>query len=150
MKTLLRTRKPWLCLCADSRFTYGELAGLYTPHLRMARPENRRGARVRSEFLPARTLEAYAGVLGTLWSGAAYVPIKPDTPEDRVIRILQQTKLDALIVDQAGLNRLSNHVLENAPKRILFGPDAKPAQSALEFEGTSFECFSELSDREGA
>jgi non-ribosomal peptide synthetase component F len=76
---------------------------------------------------------------------AAYVPIKPDTPEDRVIRILKQTKLDAPIADQAGLNMLSDRVLESAPTRILFGPEAKPPQRALEFKGISFESFNELS-----
>jgi len=76
------------------------------------------------------------------------VPIKTDTPEDRVIRILEQTRLDALIADQAGLNMLSDRVLENAPKRILFGPNAKPTQMALEFKGINFESFTDLSDME--
>jgi amino acid adenylation domain-containing protein len=130
---------------ADSRSSYGELAILarrISGWLDMQTSE--RSGKV--GILASRTLEAYAGVLGTLWSGAAYVPIKPDTPEDRVIRILQQTKLDALIVDQAGLNRLSDRVLESAPRRILFGPDAKPPQSALTFPGIRLESFAELSD----
>jgi D-alanine--poly(phosphoribitol) ligase subunit 1 len=130
---------------ADSRFSYGQLASLARRisgwlDLKIGERSGKVG------ILASRTLEAYAGVLGTLWSGAAYVPIKPDTPEDRVIRILQQTNLDALIVDQAGFNRLSDHVLENAPKRILFGPDAKPPQSAMTFPGISIESFSELSE----
>jgi amino acid adenylation domain-containing protein len=97
-------------------------------------------------ILASRTIEAYAGVLGTLWFGAAYAPINPNTPEDRLIRILQQTKLDALIADQAGLGLLSDRVLDYAPSRILFGADAKPSQSALRFKGISFESFTELSD----
>jgi len=59
-------------------------------------------------ILASRTVEAYAGVLGTLWSGGAYVPINPHTPEERLIRILQMTNLDALIVDQAGLDLLGS------------------------------------------
>jgi D-alanine--poly(phosphoribitol) ligase subunit 1 len=129
----------------NSRFSYGELANLARRvagwlDLKAGERSGKVG------ILASRTLEAYAGVLGTLWSGAAYVPIKPDTPEDRVIRILQQTKPDALIADQAGLNRLSERVLENAPRRILFGPDARPPQRALEFPGISFESFGELSE----
>jgi amino acid adenylation domain-containing protein len=130
---------------ADTRFSYAELASLarrISGWLDLKTGE--RSGRV--GILASRTLEAYAGVLGTLWSGAAYVPIKPDTPEDRVIRILQQTKLDALIVDQAGLNMLSDRVLENAPRRILFGPDAKPPQHVSGFPGISFESFSDLAD----
>ncbi len=60
--------------------------------------------------------------------------------------ILQQTNLDALIADQAGLDLLSDRVLESAPRRILFGPGAKPSRRALEFQGTSFEGFAELPD----
>jgi amino acid adenylation domain-containing protein len=98
-------------------------------------------------ILASRTIEAYAGVLGTLWSGAAYVPITPNTPEDRVIRILEQIKPDALIADQAGLELLSDRVLKHAPSRILFGPAAKPPQRALAFPGVSFKSFPELADK---
>src|ERR1700691_6295661 len=66
-------------------------------------------------ILASRTVEAYAGVLGTLWSGQADGPINPHTPEDRLIRILQMTNLDALIVDHAGLDLLSDRVLECVP-----------------------------------
>src|SRR6202451_2085478 len=97
-------------------------------------------------ILASRTAEAYAGVLGTLWSGKAYVPINPHSPEARLIRILQETKLDALIVDQAGLDLLSDRVFESAPRRILFGLGARPSRRALEFQGTSSESFGELPD----
>jgi non-ribosomal peptide synthetase component F len=83
-------------------------------------------------------------VLGTLWSGEAYVPISPHTPEERLIRILQMTQLDALIVDQAGLDLLSDRVLECAPRRILFGAGAKPLRNALEFRGIELESFADL------
>jgi amino acid adenylation domain-containing protein len=95
-------------------------------------------------ILASRTMEAYAGVLGTLWSGAAYLPLNPHTPEDRLIHILQQTRLDALVVDQAGLELLSERVLQSAPKRILFGASARPSQSALNYQETCFTCMAEL------
>jgi amino acid adenylation domain-containing protein len=129
----------------DARFTYGELGTLSRRISNwLGRKTGERSGKV--GILASRTLEAYAGVLGTLWSGAAYVPIKPDTPEDRVIRIVQQTKLDALIADQAGLDLLSDRVLEHAPRRILCGANAKPSASALRYQGISFESFAELSD----
>jgi D-alanine--poly(phosphoribitol) ligase subunit 1 len=96
-------------------------------------------------ILASRTVEAYAGVLGTLWSGAAYVPINPQTPEDRLVRILQMTKLDALITDQAGLDLLSDRVLECAPPRILFGPNAQ-SPTTVAFQGTRFQSIADLSD----
>ena len=129
----------------DTRFTYGELGTLVRRISGWLGPKDGEGSG-KVGILASRTLEAYAGVLGILWSGSAYVPIKPDIPEDRLIRILQQTKLDALIADQAGLDLLSDSVLENAPERILFGTGAKPSQRALEFQGTSFENFGELPD----
>ncbi len=129
----------------ETRFSYGELGDL------SRRIAGRLGPRTPERsgkigILASRTIEAYAGVLGTLWSGAAYVPIKPDTPEDRVIRILQQTKLDAIVADQAGLELLSDRVLEVAPSLILCGAGAKPPQSALEFPGIRFESFAGLPD----
>ena len=129
----------------EMRFSYGELANLAR---RISGWLGLKSGEVSGKvgILASRTLEAYAGVLGTLWSGAAYVPINPRTPEDRLIRILQQTKLDALIADQAGLDLLSDRVLECAPSRILFGAGAKPSQSALGFQGTSFESLAELAD----
>ncbi|MGO9325930.1 MAG: amino acid adenylation domain-containing protein [Terracidiphilus sp.] len=142
-ESAVRNPRALALFVGDSRYSYGELANLACRISGwLDRKAGERSGKV--GVLASRTIEAYAGVLGTLWSGAAYVPIKPDTPEDRVIRILQQTKLDALIADQAGLNMLSDRVLENAPKRILFGPNAKPPQSALRFPGISFESFADL------
>jgi D-alanine--poly(phosphoribitol) ligase subunit 1 len=130
----------------ETRYSYGELASLARRisgwlSLKTVKTSGMVG------ILASRSLEAYAGVLGTLWSGAAYVPINPNTPEDRLIRILQQTNLDALIADQAGLDLLSERVLEQAPIRILFGAGAKPPQRALGFPGVTFKSFAELADK---
>ncbi len=129
----------------EMRFSYGELANLAR---RISGWLGLKSGKVSGKvgILASRTLEAYAGVLGTVWSGAAYVPINPRTPEDRLIRILQMMELDALIADQAGLDLLSDRVLECAPSRILFGAGAKPSQSALGFQGISFESLAELAD----
>ena len=74
----------------ETRFSYGELGNIAR---RIAGWLGRETREVSGKvgILAARTIEAYAGVLGTLWSGAAYVPINPHTPEDRLIRILQMT-----------------------------------------------------------
>ena len=130
---------------ADCPYSYGELANLARRISGwLDQKTDTHSGKV--GIMASRSIEAYAGVLGTLWSGRAYVPIKPDTPQDRVIRILQQTNLDALIADQAGLNALSDTVLEYAPKRVLHGADAKPPQNTVRPAGTSFESFSNLPD----
>jgi len=132
-------------LVGETRYSYGELGNL-ARRISGWIGQRSGGASGKVGILASRTIEAYAGVLGTLWSGAAYVPIKPNTPEGRLISILQQTKLDALIADQAGLDLLSDRVLEHAPGRILFGPGAKPSQSALRFPGVDFQSFTDLAD----
>jgi D-alanine--poly(phosphoribitol) ligase subunit 1 len=128
------------------RFSYAELGSLARRISGWLR-RNTGEASEKVGILASRTVEAYAGVLGTLWSGKAYVPINPQTPEDRLIRILQMTNLDALIVDQAGLDLLSDRVLEYVPGQILFGADSRPSRRTLEFQGTSFSSFEELSDK---
>jgi D-alanine--poly(phosphoribitol) ligase subunit 1 len=74
-------------------------------------------------LLASRSLAAYAGVMGTCWAGAAYVPLNPSWPEKRLLSILQTTELDALVVDDRGLKLLSPQVLEQSPKYIL-APDS--------------------------
>jgi amino acid adenylation domain-containing protein len=129
----------------ESRFSYAELGALARRIAgRLGQGAGEKPCKI--GILASRTLEAYAGVLGTLWSGAAYIPITPNTPEDRVIRILKQTKLDALITDQAGLNLLSDQVLECAPRLILYGDGAKPPRNATKFSGICLESFAELAD----
>jgi amino acid adenylation domain-containing protein len=113
-----------LALAVDEkRFSYAELAGLAR---RISGWLNRAPATTVG-ILASRSIETYAGVLGTLWSGAAYVPINPTVPEDRLIRILQTTQMGALIVDRAGAALLTERVLEAAPRRILLGENAQPA-----------------------
>lgn len=81
-------------------------------------------------ILASRSIETYAGILGALWSGVAYVPINPNIPADRFIRILQTTQMGALIADQAGAELLTERVIKEAPRRILRGADAKSAANA--------------------
>jgi D-alanine--poly(phosphoribitol) ligase subunit 1 len=132
-------------VAGDARLSYGELASLarrISGWLGLKHEE--KSGRV--GILANRTVEAFAGVLGTLWSGAAYVPINPHTPEDRLIRILKTSNLDALIAEQDGLDRLSDSVLEHAPSRILYGAGATPSQGALGYRQTSFTSMTELPD----
>ena len=79
-------------------------------------------------LLASRSWVAYAAVLGTAWAGAAYVPLNPGWPEQRLLSILQTTELDALVVDDRGLKLLSPQVLEQCPKYIL-APDSPESLS---------------------
>jgi non-ribosomal peptide synthetase-like protein len=66
---------------------------------RMARYLFMRGTRRGSlvAMLLPRSLDAYATLLGILKSGAAYVPIDPDYPADRVAYILENSGTEALV-----------------------------------------------------
>jgi amino acid adenylation domain-containing protein len=57
-------------------------------------------------IIASRSLEAYAGILGACWAGAAYVPINPKLPALTLHRILQVARPDAIIVDGAGWKRI--------------------------------------------
>lgn len=74
-------------------------------------------------ILASRTIEAYSGILGTCWSGAAYVPISTRLPEERLLGILERIKLNALIVDPSGLLSLSPRLRRVLPVRVL-GPES--------------------------
>jgi amino acid adenylation domain-containing protein len=112
-----------------TEFSYQELAaraGAMAAWL--DRREEEPAARV--GILAARSWEAYAGVLGACWHGAAYVPLNPRLPEARLAWLLEFTGLDALIVDTQGLERLSGSVARACPRHILapalHAPGCKP------------------------
>jgi amino acid adenylation domain-containing protein len=70
-------------------------------------------------ILASRSWPAYAGVLGANWIGAAYVPLNPDWPAQRLASILKSVELDALVVDDRGLKALTADVVKQGPARIL-------------------------------
>lgn len=72
------------------------------------------GRPARVGVLASRTLEAFAGVLGTLWAGAAYVPIDPNVPDERLIQLLGITVPDAIVADRAGLERYGQRAINRA------------------------------------
>ena len=120
-----------LALSVNQReFTYGELAEV--AERIAAWMQSRPGEVKLAGILASRSWPAYAGLLGTSWAGAAYVPLNPDWPEQRLLNILQTTNLDALIVDDRGLKLLTPQFLQHAPKNIL-----APASASSASLGTS-------------
>jgi amino acid adenylation domain-containing protein len=106
-------------LCIDGReISYGEL-GLQASRIArwLVDAGISRGARV--GVLASRHPLAYAGILGTAWAGATYVPLNPKSPAARLIGLLERAQLSALIVDESGIESLSPELLESAPARVL-------------------------------
>ena len=99
-------------------FTYGELTDVIERIAAWLQSRSEGEAKLVG-VLASRSWVAYAGLLGACWVGAAYVPLNPDWPERRLLRVLETTELDALIVDDRGLKLLSAQVLKQSPNHIL-------------------------------
>ena len=59
-------------------------------------------------ILAARSLETYAGLVGTAWAGGTYIPLNPKIPASRLGYVIERAKIDALIVDAKGAPRLDD------------------------------------------
>lgn len=70
-------------------------------------------------ILAARSLTAYVGILASSYAGAAYVPLNFKAPHDYLSDILRAAKIDALIVDRAGIDILEKESLDALPAAIL-------------------------------
>lgn len=99
-------------VCGQHSLAYGELAGqaarlaaALTPHLKSRR----------IGILGSRSPAAYIGIAGAAWAGAAYVPLNLKWPEERLIALLGDLDLDALVVDAQGAALLSDPVRAAAP-----------------------------------
>jgi len=116
-------RPDQIALVVDgASYSYGELdsfAGKVAAWLQAGEPEKAWGTRV--GVLTSRTLDTYAGILGTCWAGASYVPINAKLPAGRLANIIAGAKLEALIVDETGVKRLEQLTSDLIPRRIL-GP----------------------------
>ena len=58
-------------------------------------------------ILAARSIETYAGIVAAAWAGGTYVPLNPKQPAQRLRCAIERAKLDALIVDARGGERLA-------------------------------------------
>jgi D-alanine--poly(phosphoribitol) ligase subunit 1 len=133
-----------LALSVNQRdFTYGELAEV-TERIAGWLQSRSQGDVKLVGILASRSWEAYAGLLGACWAGAAYVPLNPDWPEPRLLSILQTTELDALVVDDRGLKLLSLQVLQHAPENILAPGSAESFSIATPPASTPIATFDAL------
>jgi amino acid adenylation domain-containing protein len=69
-------------------------------------------------ILAARSIETFAGIIGTAWAGGTYVPLNPKIPASRLAYVIQRAKIDALIVDAKGAPRL-DELSDARPANIL-------------------------------
>jgi amino acid adenylation domain-containing protein len=68
--------------------------------------------------LGQRTFEGFAGILGALCSGHGYVPMLPSYPAARLVKMIDRSESDVLVVDPGG-KRVLPEVLETVGKPLL-------------------------------
>jgi amino acid adenylation domain-containing protein len=119
---------------ADSELTYQQLLELVGTAAAWIE-SNTRSRNPRIGILSSRSLTAYTGILAASYCGAAYVPLNIKAPQRYLHETLQAAQLDALIVDQAGIDILKQNQVGNLPAAILSPFDAPDSFSRGNFSG---------------
>ena len=81
--------------------------------------QRRNGQAQRVGILASRGVNACVALLGACWAGATYVPIALKQPQDRMLALLEQCELSALITDDEGLKLLTSRLLTACPKLVI-------------------------------
>jgi amino acid adenylation domain-containing protein len=123
----------------DATWTYGELCQWAQRVAGWLAKQDAPPARV--GILASRTFETYASILGACWAGAAYVPISPKLPEERLRDILRRTQMDALVVDAQGLGLIAG-LRDALPRRVL--APMNETSPAFPGGGASLQFFDDL------
>jgi amino acid adenylation domain-containing protein len=107
-----RTPQAIAAVCGERELTYAQLDGAAN---RLAQFLRKRGARPgeRVAICLDRSPEMIIGVLGILKSGAAYVPLDPDFPAERITTVLEDCNPSLLLTQADILSRL-NLAVNNA------------------------------------
>ncbi|HEX3555526.1 MAG TPA: amino acid adenylation domain-containing protein [Thermoanaerobaculia bacterium] len=107
----------------DEALTYGELAA---GARRLARRLRRLGVGTESRvgLLLRRSTDLVVTLLGVLEAGAAYVPLDPLHPAERLARLAAEARLAALVTNEATLTALTLPLPEGGPAVIRLDADA--------------------------
>ena len=75
-------------------------------------------------ILGSRSRDALTAMLGACWVGASYVPLGLKLPQERMLAILAQCELDALIVAEDAMKLLTPELLQACPALVICQGDA--------------------------
>jgi amino acid adenylation domain-containing protein/non-ribosomal peptide synthase protein (TIGR01720 family) len=98
-------------ICEDRQLTYRQLnnrANQLAHYLR----DQHIGPEVQVGICIERSLEMIVGILGILKAGAAYVPVAPDQPPERLRYILDDAHIRLLLTQQSLLERISSEGIQ--------------------------------------
>ena len=87
-------------LCGGARMTYGTLERRSNQVARLLRERGVRRGDCVGLWLP-RSMDVLVGLLGILKAGAAYVPLDPEYPADRVAFVLNDCRARAVVTNSA-------------------------------------------------
>jgi amino acid adenylation domain-containing protein len=85
-----------------------------------ALPDDKR----RTAVVADRRFWAYAGIVGAVLAGHAYVPLNPRHPLERLQTVLRSANVGAIVLDEANLAKY-RPLLEMAPAATIIVPDAE-------------------------
>lgn len=83
----------------------------------------------------ARSLPAYAGLLGTLAAGKTYVALNKKFSDSRNQLIIKLANIQTLVVDQDGLNQIQNMKENLNPETVLIAPHLHKKDIPEELKG---------------
>ena len=131
-------------VCQGQSLSYGELAeraARLATCLRASRGWQRRdGQPPRVGILASRGVDACVALLGACWAGATYVPIGLKQPEERILTVLEQCGLSAIVTDDQGAKLLSERLRAACPPLLIHaGQQALPALSLPDGAGEVVE-----------
>jgi len=98
-------------LFGDQQLTYAELDRRATQLANCLRKKGV-GPEIRVGICAERSLEMIVGVLGILKAGAAYVPLDPTYPEERLSFIVNDADLPLVLTQDRWLETLKRHPIE--------------------------------------
>jgi amino acid adenylation domain-containing protein len=70
-------------------------------------------------ILGSRSIAAYVGIIGAAWSGATYVPLNMKWPAARLIEVIKNLELDAILLDATGAKLITEEARAAAPAIIV-------------------------------
>jgi amino acid adenylation domain-containing protein len=110
-------------VCRGRSLTYGELAEraarLASVLTGSAAWQQPRTPIPRVGILASRGVDACVALLGACWAGATYVPIALKQPQERLLGLLEQCALTAIVTDDEGLPLLTEQVLLASPRLVV-------------------------------
>jgi D-alanine--poly(phosphoribitol) ligase subunit 1 len=122
-------------VCQGTSLSYGELAEhaarLACGLTGSSRSRHHSGQPLRVGILASRSIGACIALLGACWAGATYVPISPKQPEERIIALITQCNLSAIVTDDEGAKLLNAGLLAACPPLVIHAGQRSIAPSAI-------------------